>query len=246
MLTIKPRSLRERCAVLLAAALALLHAACSDVSPSPTPTPVVTPVERVLVSGVVAKPSTAFEVDFAGPNGARLVWRQADGMRRWDIPTFIDAQRGGSFTLETQFDDGGVAASVEECIWSSTTHAGTLFAGCGDGAPARGFAAGARDLLGLTSTGTYDGPIIAGQATTCFVVEGPVIDGSLCVGRESRVPLRIDLVGSSPDRTVYLVAQRVLPLAGFPRYPNHGFEGQATAIGLGLPTLTTGSSESTP
>jgi hypothetical protein len=253
---------------------AALLAGCSDVSPkgvsgqAPTAAPSQTDQSPQGQRGadLIAHPGSPFVVTFGWENPVSgdqglLLWRQGNGVRRWDLIGTKDGEMtgGGSITFETDFDAiGALGAHSVGCLWvtgdsaSVTQNAppGQAFVSCSWGGSV--VFNPIEDVLLSRVGAALEDTTIVGKRASCYSLDDRrLAAGTLCVDASEGVPLLItaeynpEYGGSRFSQRMEAIsvstAQQHVPVplgleqeaaGGFPDY-----EGMAALSDLGLPDL---------
>jgi hypothetical protein len=230
----------------------------------PPATATTSPLVEQLGTDLIAHPASSFAVTFKWENPARheqgfLVWRQGNGVRRWDLVQTEDgkAARGGSITFETDFSTSGALGSHSlGCLWVAGPSApitrnappGQAFASCSGGGNVI-FKPIHDTLLSRLGTLLRD-PTIAGRRASCYSLDDwRFTAATLCVDASHGIPLLI-MTEYDPNYgdsrfsqsmeaiSVSTAEQDVpVPLGLDPDAPNPSYEGMAALSDLGLPDL---------
>ena len=255
-----PRAAAALCCALLLA-LAMTTAACGQGEGTEEAVP--------LPRDLIPPPTVPFEVVFyreaplRGDAEGYFVWRQGNGLRRWDL-VMLDEGKAvrGEFSIESDFSPGehwGRAGMT--CWWAYKTRPPSDEASldCGQGAEPSSHPL--RDALWwptVVRKHWVSEQRIAGRVADCYSVWAPKYDHIvLCLDASEGIPLMMDALPGlwltdAINRTESMVALSVstaaqnlvipVQLEPDPDYPVldwlHQFEGTVSASVLQLPDLT--------
>jgi hypothetical protein len=224
------------------------------------------PPQEQRGTDLIANPNSPFAVTFKWENPVLgdqglLLWRQGNGVRRWDLIGTKDGEMtgGGSITFETDFDAiGALGAHSVGCLWvtgdsaSITRNAppGQAFVSCSWGGSVI-FNPVEDVLLSRLGTKLQDTTIVGKRASCYSLDDRRLAAGTLCVDVSEGMPLLItaeynpEYSGSRFSQRMEAIsistAQQHVPVplgleqdaaGGFPDY-----EGMAALSDLGLPGL---------
>ena len=213
-----------------------------------------------LGADLIAHPASPFAVTFKWENPARgeqglLLWRQGNGVRRWDLVRTKDGEiTGGSITFATAFSSIGALGSHSlGCLWVT----GESAAATRDAPPGRAFVSCSWGGS-LTFKPIHDtllsrlGPVlqdktIAERSASCYSLDNwRLVAGTLCVDASDGIPLLIitdygPTYAEQMEAVAISTAQQDVPVPlGLERAAGGGFpdyEGMAALSDLGLPDL---------
>jgi hypothetical protein len=186
-------------AIMLAAAT-IATAGCStnranarDPTESDTQT---TTAHGLSVADLLANPmALGFEVDLKASdiNDARgtrrLVWRQSDGVRRWD-DLQLSGETQGSFTVESSFDASAILGDeAEGCLWQELTDR-EAHASCSEGGANVPAFRDLESLLVAKIDSEGDKQTVDSRAAHCYTItSGDFGRGVLCIDDQLSAPL---------------------------------------------------------
>lgn len=197
-----PRSI---CWLVLAAVVALSVSGCDEPDGNASVTSASSPGAQQRLIDLVAPPHDPFQVIFErqderSPAEGYLVWRQGNGMRRWDemvVSSEDGESKGGEISIDSDFSSdlvGGRSRLV--CVWLTPANtAGNADTHCGGG-PLTGTGLLALEgILRASVTMRLDDQVIAGRDVSCYSSESPASVFKLkvemfCVDSQG-IPLRI-------------------------------------------------------
>lgn len=144
----------------------------------------------------MARPDAAFQAIFNWQNPVLgeegfFVWRQANGMRRWDVVKVRDGEPiTGSFSIEAGFPPGVILGNpVLGCLWGTGNFpAGHVMLGCGSASPL--VFAPVEDTLFSTIDSVLKDRTIAGRSASCYSFTHPKYTlGAFCLDSSQGIPL---------------------------------------------------------
>jgi hypothetical protein len=181
---------------LAVAAIALLLAGCSGGSATVTSDEMESPTNGSSLgqsgSQLIADRAVPFQVVFEWHNEALgqegfLVWRQGEGVRRWDLAKVSDGEaRTGSISIQT--NDG---FATQGCLWGKgNSPPGHVFVGCGPGGQLD--FKPIEDMLIFPTGKRLEDQTIGGRSASCYSFTHPDYSlAAFCVDKSQGIPLLI-------------------------------------------------------
>lgn len=195
-------------AVLLTGMFACLAVGCTGdgAQSGGTPQPASTVITTQRVTDLLP-PSLLFGAQYSWQSDAGngyLVWRQSEGIRRWDIASADkDGAHGGLISIDADFDDRQSPKQRQSCRWAETVGSDDVYVACSDNGP---FGPGLDALRQVFQSETHE-VYIAGRGPSggdarCYKLSDPgIAGGTLCLDAMSGIPVSIEILGRTPGTT---------------------------------------------
>jgi hypothetical protein len=243
-----------RIAVTLAI-VALVAVACRDSARqasstgsggAPAVTSTASPVARQKFSALIAPPDVSLEVIFErrDPYSRQpqyFVWRQGNGMRRWDWISFNSGKPSlGQFSIETAFSPGAPLGNPSiDCGWyiDRALPPSQVHVGCGWGGWSLPVFQPLADAVSSYVAERLADRTIAGRTATCYSFDSPKYTATVfCLDPSQGIPLLLSTIGTRDELfsqemqsiSVSMVQQNiVVPPIELEEHPVIGEQGQA-------------------